>query len=136
MKPFGLSAEPDVLQLPLSARDRVLILGTDGVWDVVTAEDAVAIVWAAVGAGRDAAEELVDAALALHKARGTSDNVTVRGGWGGVGWGGWRGVVHGVGKAHPPSTSPGARGCAARPFPVRGVGSGRMDEGFCVMLNS
>ena len=80
-----------MLQLPLSPRDRVLILGTDGVWDVVTAEDAVAIVWAAVGAGRDAAEELVDAALALHKARGTSDNVTVRGGWGG--WGGVGGMV-------------------------------------------
>ncbi|CAI9290897.1 unnamed protein product [Lactuca saligna] len=44
VKDFGLISEPDVIQTTITARDRFVILATDGVWDVVSNEKAVEIV--------------------------------------------------------------------------------------------
>jgi len=75
----GLIPTPEVVCRSLSAADEVLILGCDGVWDVLDADEA----WAAVKkAGRErsgawdygkAAEALANAALKA----GSGDNVSV-----------------------------------------------------------
>ncbi|KAK1419236.1 hypothetical protein QVD17_28399 [Tagetes erecta] len=44
VKDSGLISEPDVIQTTITARDRFVILATDGVWDVVSNEKAVEIV--------------------------------------------------------------------------------------------
>lgn len=50
LKSYGLSCQPDVRVLPLTAAHRVLILGTDGLWDVLSADHAVAIACDALAA--------------------------------------------------------------------------------------
>ena len=37
-------ADPDILEAELGAEDRVLILATDGLWDVITNEEAIALI--------------------------------------------------------------------------------------------
>jgi serine/threonine protein phosphatase PrpC len=74
LKPFGLSAAPDVAQLVLQPQHRLLVLATDGLWDVCSPADAVAIGMHACQAGEDPAQALVS--FALDEQNG-SDNVTV-----------------------------------------------------------
>ena len=74
VKPF-ISAEPDILELPCRGKDRkdgsagfhysFAIIGTDGLWDVVSNGQAAAIVVAAIERGltlEQAAEQLICAA--------------------------------------------------------------------------
>ncbi|CAI5459461.1 unnamed protein product [Closterium sp. Yama58-4] len=44
LKGFGVTCEPDVTVLPVEDGDEFLILATDGVWDVLSHEEAVSIV--------------------------------------------------------------------------------------------
>ena len=76
LKPFGLSAVPDVRQVQLGPDDRLVILGSDGVWDVASADVATSIAWEAFSSGRDPAAALTAWSLAAHDARGSVDNVT------------------------------------------------------------
>lgn len=82
---FGLSADPDVLHVPMTSDDkyvvstqqrsniltpvchRVLILATDGVWDVISADEAINEAWNAYQAGDDPAQRIVDEALKRHE---------------------------------------------------------------------
>ena len=73
---FGLSAQPDVLQMQLTPADRLVILASDGLWDVSTADVAAKRAWDSVKAGRDPALDLTDWALAQHDLKGSVDNVT------------------------------------------------------------
>lgn len=104
LKMFGLISTPDVLQLQLTKADkcvlarplspcvavrslaptlslppprRLLIIASDGLWDVSTADVAVRRAWESVRVGRDPAVDLTDWALAQHDLKGTIDNVTV-----------------------------------------------------------
>lgn len=77
LKMFGLISTPDVLQLQLSKADKLLILASDGLWDVATADTAAKRAWESVRLGRDPSLDLTDFALAQHDLRGSVDNVTV-----------------------------------------------------------
>ena len=68
--------DPEVKVFNLSKSDEFFIIASDGLWDVVGAEDAIVKTRSSLHAGKspyEAAEELCDLALKL----GSSDNVTV-----------------------------------------------------------
>ena len=73
---YGLSAVPDVLQMQLTAADRLVILASDGLWDVAMADVAAKRAWDSVRAGRDPSLDLTDWALQQHELKGSVDNVT------------------------------------------------------------
>lgn len=77
LKPYGLLAEPDTALVSLGASDRVIIVASDGLWDVASADVAVRRAYESHRLGRDPALDLVDWALGQHDMRGTIDNVTV-----------------------------------------------------------
>mmetsp|Transcript_54780 Transcript_54780/g.132111 ORF Transcript_54780/g.132111 Transcript_54780/m.132111 type:complete len:357 (+) Transcript_54780:81-1151(+) len=76
LKCFGLSPIPDVAQIPITDADKLIILGSDGVWDVVDADTAVRRAWEVMRAGGDPSQDLVDFALHEHDMKGSIDNVT------------------------------------------------------------
>ncbi|CAI0540103.1 unnamed protein product [Linum tenue] len=77
LKEFGLISVPEVTQLSITSRDQFMILASDGVWDVVSNQEAVRIVAAAAtavgdGGGREkCARRLVEyASRAWKRKRG------------------------------------------------------------------
>lgn len=71
-----LIAEPDVQQVILTEDDEFLIIGCDGIWDVMSSQNAVSLVRRGLRRHDDpqqCARELVREALRLN----TSDNLTV-----------------------------------------------------------
>ncbi len=79
LKPYGLSCQPSISHVDVTASEKMVILASDGLWDVISADSAVGAAQAAAssGAASDPAEHLVDSALAAHDAAGSVDNVTV-----------------------------------------------------------
>ena len=69
----GLSAEAEADSMRVTAEDEFLVLATDGLWDVMSNEDVVALVHDTVKNPSMAAKRLAMEALA----RGSHDNVTV-----------------------------------------------------------
>jgi serine/threonine protein phosphatase PrpC len=55
----------------------LVIVASDGLWDVASADIAVRRAWESLRLGRDPSLDLVDWALAQHDLKGTIDNVTV-----------------------------------------------------------
>lgn len=76
LKVFGLAVEPDVSTLELTTADKVLILASDGVWDVLTPDAAVQLVMKAAAQRRCPSRVLVTCACELHVRRRSADNVT------------------------------------------------------------
>mmetsp|Transcript_7551 Transcript_7551/g.13937 ORF Transcript_7551/g.13937 Transcript_7551/m.13937 type:complete len:439 (+) Transcript_7551:47-1363(+) len=81
LKIFGLSSIPDVKVLhtagPDSIRVRFAILASDGLWDVLSAQDAVRTAQQAVSEGASPAQALVARALLdLSQRQAKSDNIT------------------------------------------------------------
>jgi serine/threonine protein phosphatase PrpC len=69
----GVTAEPHTVSVSASAADRFVVLASDGVWDVVTDDDAHALVMeAAELPPAEIASRLVGSAMA----KGTRDNVS------------------------------------------------------------
>ena len=78
LKPYGLSSDAGVHQLVLDRSHKMVILASDGLWDVCSDQTAVAVAVEAAWQGRDASRALVAYALAEQARRGhTADNVTV-----------------------------------------------------------
>ncbi|KAF8748865.1 hypothetical protein HU200_012792 [Digitaria exilis] len=71
VKDYGVISAPEVTQRRISSRDQFVILATDGVWDVLSNEEAVQIV-AATPDREKAAKRLVECAVRAwrHKRRG------------------------------------------------------------------
>lgn len=76
LKPYGLSCEPDIKQVTLNGQQRVMVLASDGLWDVIPAGTACKVALEARAAGRSASKELVRLGLNELAARGSIDNVT------------------------------------------------------------
>jgi serine/threonine protein phosphatase PrpC len=70
-RPVGVIAEPEVTRHALGTGDVALVAATDGVWDVLSADDAARVLRRAATA-QAAADALIRAALAAD----ASDNVT------------------------------------------------------------
>ncbi|CAL1393316.1 unnamed protein product [Linum trigynum] len=68
IKDFGLISVPEVTQRRISGKDQFLIMATDGVWDVVSNQEAVQIV-SAVADRSKAAKCLVKAAMKAWRRR-------------------------------------------------------------------
>lgn len=77
LKNFGLSAEPDVTQIQLGSQDTVIVLGSDGLWDVCDAPTAVHVAAMALRDNKNPSDELVAYALHTHDQLGSTDNVSV-----------------------------------------------------------
>eukprot|EP00922_Rhytidocystis_sp_ex-Travisia-forbesii_P012391 GHVS01018693.1.p1 GENE.GHVS01018693.1~~GHVS01018693.1.p1 ORF type:complete len:360 (+),score=70.94 GHVS01018693.1:47-1081(+) len=77
LKRFGLSHIPDVRVVPVDASWRCLILASDGLWDVLSAEHAVDFAMNAKGLSKSPAQVLVTATLEEQRVRNQSaDNIT------------------------------------------------------------
>ncbi|XP_042053448.1 probable protein phosphatase 2C 34 [Salvia splendens] len=68
IKDFGLISEPQITQRCISSMDQFAILATDGVWDVISNEEAVEIV--ASSKRDESAKRLVEYAACAWKRRG------------------------------------------------------------------
>ena len=76
LKPFGLSADPSVVGIPLNSVDGI-ILCSDGISDVTSPSEAASIVVSAWGRGADAAAALVTWGVSQRAAVGMdADNCT------------------------------------------------------------
>uniref|UniRef100_A0A2P2JW98 protein-serine/threonine phosphatase n=1 Tax=Rhizophora mucronata TaxID=61149 RepID=A0A2P2JW98_RHIMU len=71
VKDFGLISVPEVTQRHITTKDQFVILATDGVWDVVSNQEAMQIVWSTPDRAK-AAKRLVQSAVRAwkHKRRG------------------------------------------------------------------
>jgi len=77
LKMYGLSAVPDVNEVQLEKnRERMVILGSDGIWDVIDANNSVRIAEMAQQQQHSPGEELGKTALRNHVSKGSADNVT------------------------------------------------------------
>ncbi len=121
-------AAPELREDALSAASKVLVVATDGLWDVVGNEEAVrvaagaAALAAAEGAGADGPERAARALVALAYERGSFDNISAvvalfafggasgagNGGGGGGGGGGGEAAEGGAAAAAPPAGGGGA----------------------------
>jgi len=77
LKMFGLSAEPDVSHFEISPEDRVVLIASDGLWDVLSPLTACQIALKARKEGKSATKEVVRAAIAEMPVCGVKDNITV-----------------------------------------------------------
>lgn len=71
--PGAITDRPDIFRQRMCPLDELLVLACDGLWDVVSSAEAVALASSAVESGRDAADYLSGVALN----RGSRDNITV-----------------------------------------------------------
>jgi protein phosphatase 1L len=71
LKPF-VTAEPRVVEGRLGRKNDVAVIACDGLWDVVTAEEALA-----VARNSSRPEEAADRLLTLATTKGSTDNITV-----------------------------------------------------------
>ncbi|PIN08409.1 Serine/threonine protein phosphatase [Handroanthus impetiginosus] len=69
IKDFGLISDPEITQRKISSRDQFAILATDGVWDVISNQEAVEIV-ASTAERAESAKILVEYAVSAWKQRG------------------------------------------------------------------
>lgn len=78
LKPYGLSNQPDIRQVVLNEQHKVLIMASDGLWDVCSEEKAVYLAMDAAERDLDAAQVLVEFALTENRINRTkADNITV-----------------------------------------------------------
>lgn len=77
LKMFGLSAEPDINHFEITPEDKLVLLGSDGLWDVLNPKLACEIAMAARREGRSATTDIVQRAIHDMPLCGVRDNITV-----------------------------------------------------------
>lgn len=77
LKMFGLSVEPDISHFELSEDDRLVLLASDGLWDVLNPRLACEIAMKARRENRSASQDIVKWAIEEMPNVGVRDNITV-----------------------------------------------------------
>lgn len=77
LKMFGLSAEPDITHLEVKSCDRLVLIGSDGLFDVMTAFEASFIAIEAFKAGLSPCQEVINRAINQMPRFNVRDNITV-----------------------------------------------------------
>lgn len=77
LKMYGLSADPDISHFELSEDDRLVLIASDGLWDVLNPRTACEIAMRAREAGRSATKDIVKWAIEEMPNCGVRDNITV-----------------------------------------------------------
>lgn len=76
LKMFGLSAEPDINHFEITSEDKLVLIGSDGLWDVLNPKVACEMALTARRQGRCATADIVQKAIQQMPICGVSDNVT------------------------------------------------------------
>ena len=74
---YGLSCEPDINHFEITIEDKLVIIASDGLWDVLSPKTACEIAIAAHRNGRSASQDIVDRVLNDMPLVNVRDNVTV-----------------------------------------------------------
>lgn len=77
---IGVIGIPDVFEIPLKQNDKIVVLGSDGVWTVLKNEEVIDIAWKNLHKheAEKACEGIIDAALNAWNKRGNViDDITV-----------------------------------------------------------
>lgn len=77
LKMYGLSAEPDISNFEVSSDDKLLLIASDGLWDVLSPRVACDIALRARQEGRSGTADIVRFAIEQMPIRGVRDNITV-----------------------------------------------------------
>lgn len=77
LKMYGLTAEPDISHFELSNDDKLILLASDGLWDVINPRTACEIALRANKEGRSATKDIVQFAINEMPRVGVRDNITV-----------------------------------------------------------
>jgi serine/threonine protein phosphatase PrpC len=77
LKMFGLSVEPDISHFEVSPEDKLVLLASDGLWDVINPRAACEIALRARKEGRSATKDVVKWAIDEMPLCGVRDNITV-----------------------------------------------------------
>lgn len=76
LKMYGLSAQPSISLVQLDSNSKVVVLASDGIWDVVDPNQCVHLAVEAMKQKVLPAEEICMLALRTHEQKGSADNVT------------------------------------------------------------
>ena len=77
LKMYGLSCEPDVSHFEISPEDKLLLIASDGLWDVLNPRLAYEIAFRAKANNRSATDDIVKATIQEMPICGVRDNITV-----------------------------------------------------------
>ena len=77
LKMYGLSCEPDINHFEITNDDKLVIIASDGLWDVLNPKTACEIALSSYRNGRSASQDIVDRVLQDMPIVGVRDNVTV-----------------------------------------------------------
>lgn len=77
LKMFGLIADPDINHFEINEEDKLILIGSDGLWDVLSPKFACELAIHARKSGRSATYEIVQRAIKEMPNCGVADNVTV-----------------------------------------------------------
>jgi protein phosphatase 2C family protein 2/3 len=76
LKPYGLSAEPDINHFEIAGDDKLVLIGSDGLWDALNPRVACQVALEARKNGKSATEAVVEAAIREMPKVKVADNVT------------------------------------------------------------
>ena len=77
LKCYGLIADPDISHFEITAEDRLVLIASDGLWDVLNPKLVCELAMDARLRGVDATAELVKAAIEEMPNCGVRDNISV-----------------------------------------------------------
>ena len=77
LKMFGLSSDPDINHFEITPEDKLVLIASDGLWDVLNPKVACEIAIAARREGRSATQDIVQRAIHDMPICGVRDNITV-----------------------------------------------------------